>query len=152
MPASANDAVVASALASANATVPGPDNVVHVAVSAPGGFGRPSSLAVPASEAVAGKVIDCAGPAFTTGATLAGEGGVCRRRSASNRRYRFTVSCCQNTATRSASAGASPSGSVTAGATPAQSPTLPSRATVAAHTSPETANTTASTKSPVCCG
>ncbi len=67
--------MVVSAFALPKVTVPGPVSLLQAVVSAAGGFGRPSSVAVPASEAVAGNVIVCAAPAFTVGATLTGGGG-----------------------------------------------------------------------------
>ncbi len=66
VPSSEKVAVVAGAAASPNVTVPGPLTFVHCVVS---GEGIPSSLAVPASVAVAvGNVSAWSGPAFTTGA------------------------------------------------------------------------------------
>ncbi len=50
-------AVVSTALASPKVTVPGPLTWLQVVVTAPGGFGSPSSLTVPSSVAEAGKVI-----------------------------------------------------------------------------------------------
>src|SRR2546429_9834926 len=60
-------AVVFNALALANVTVPGPLNFVHPNVRSPGGMGRPSSLAVPFSVALAGSVMDWSGPALADG-------------------------------------------------------------------------------------
>ena len=57
LPVLANRAVVLSALALAKVTVPGPLTFLQVVVRAPGGFGSPSSEAVPASGAPFGRVI-----------------------------------------------------------------------------------------------
>ena len=57
VPGSANVAVVIGADASTNVTAPGPLTVLHVYVNAPGGFGRPSSVAEPLRLAAAGRVI-----------------------------------------------------------------------------------------------
>jgi len=70
VPGTANVAVVAGAEASANVTAPGPLTVLHVYVNAPGGFGRPSSVAEPLKLALFGSVIVRLGPALTTGALL----------------------------------------------------------------------------------
>jgi hypothetical protein len=51
-----------------NVTVPGPLTILHVVVNAPGGFGSPSSVAVPFSAAVFGRVIVWSVPALTVGA------------------------------------------------------------------------------------
>ena len=53
-------------------TVPGPLTLLHVFVRVAGGLGRPSSVAVPESEAVAGSVIVWSVPAFTTGTVFVG--------------------------------------------------------------------------------
>ena len=82
VPAAENDAVVTAADALPKLTVPGPEIFVHSKVSAPGGFGKPSSVAVPCSEAWAGSVMVRAGPALTTGAWLT----ISVRRSASMRK------------------------------------------------------------------
>jgi len=50
-------AVVLSALALPNVTVPGPLTFDHVVVRVPGGFGNPSSKAVPDRFALAGNVM-----------------------------------------------------------------------------------------------
>ena len=47
MPALENVAVVLAALASAKVTAPGPLTAVQLYVNAPGGFGKPSSVAEP---------------------------------------------------------------------------------------------------------
>jgi hypothetical protein len=65
-------AVVLSALASPNVTVPGPLTFDHVVVNVAGGLGNPSSLAVPLRSALAGSVIVWSAPAFTTGSWLIG--------------------------------------------------------------------------------
>src|SRR5437867_2795946 len=64
-----NVAVVFSALAFPNVTVPHPLNVDQVVVSVP--FGRPSSLAVPDKFALAGSVFVWFVSAFTTGVVFA---------------------------------------------------------------------------------
>jgi hypothetical protein len=61
-------AVVEAAAGFAKVTVPGPETLVHAAVTAPGGLGRPSSLAEPASVAAAGIVTSRSGPASAVGA------------------------------------------------------------------------------------
>ena len=50
-------AVVLSAFAFPNVTVPGPLTFVQLVVSVAGGFGKPSSVAVPLRVADAGSVI-----------------------------------------------------------------------------------------------
>jgi hypothetical protein len=70
VPGTSNVAVVAGAEASANVTASGPLTVLHVYVNAPGGFGRPSSVAEPLKLALFGSVIVRSGPALTTGALL----------------------------------------------------------------------------------
>ena len=55
-PAAENDAVVDNELAFPNVVVPGPDTLDQVTVTAAGGFGNPSSEAVPDRAAVAGIV------------------------------------------------------------------------------------------------
>ena len=67
-----NVAVVAAAFGLAKVTVPGPLTIDQVMVTAPGGFGSPSSVTVPARVAAAGKVTVRSGPALTTGAWLTG--------------------------------------------------------------------------------
>ena len=67
--------MVSTVAALPNVTVPGPLTFVQVVVTAPGGFGRPSSVTVPSSVAVAGKVIVWSGPALTTGGVFAGAPG-----------------------------------------------------------------------------
>src|SRR5262249_4128602 len=61
------DARAAGVLGFGNVTVPGRLTMLHVVVKAPGGFGSPSSLAVPVRLAVAGSVIDWLLPALTVG-------------------------------------------------------------------------------------
>ena len=62
---------MAAAFASPKETVPGPLTLLHVTARAlPAG--RPSSEAVPATEADAGMVTVASGPASTTGARLVG--------------------------------------------------------------------------------
>src|SRR5690606_15975982 len=65
-------AVVLNAFAFPNVTVPGPLTFVHVVVIADGGFGRPSSVAVPLRFADAGNAIDWSDPALTTGGWFTG--------------------------------------------------------------------------------
>jgi hypothetical protein len=55
-----------------NVTVPGPLTTLHAVVTAAGGFGSPSSAALPASDAGPGTTTDWSAPAFTLGAWLAG--------------------------------------------------------------------------------
>ena len=62
-------AVVTAALGLAKVTVPGPEVLVHAIVNT-GGVGRPSSVTVPFSAALAGRVTVKFGPALTTGAWL----------------------------------------------------------------------------------
>ena len=57
MPAAEKLAVVSTALESPKVTVPGPDVLVHLVVTAPGGLGRPSSVTVPSRLALSGSVI-----------------------------------------------------------------------------------------------
>jgi hypothetical protein len=71
VPACEKVAVVASALSLANCTDPGPVTFDHTWLRVPGGLGSPSSLAVPASDAPAGSVIDWSLPAWTVGPWLA---------------------------------------------------------------------------------
>ena len=71
VPAAEKLAVVSTAAALPNVTVPGPLTSVQVVVTVAGGFGKPSSVTVPSSVAAAGKVIVWSGPALTTGAWLA---------------------------------------------------------------------------------
>src|SRR5262249_36955950 len=66
-----NVAVVVSALGLPNVTVLGPLTFDHVVCRVP--LGNPSSDAVPERFAVAGRVIVCAVPAFTTGALFVPE-------------------------------------------------------------------------------
>lgn len=47
VPGVEKEAVVAGAAALPKVTVPGPFTLLHVTVTAPGGFGRPSSVTVP---------------------------------------------------------------------------------------------------------
>src|SRR6266540_258557 len=68
-----NEAVVPAALGLAKVTVPGPLTFDHVIVVNPGGFGNPSSLAVPDNVALAGSVMLWSGPASTTGERLIGD-------------------------------------------------------------------------------
>jgi hypothetical protein len=63
--------VVEAELGLAKVTVPGPDTLVHAAVTAPGGFGSPSSPTAPDSVAAAGRVTVRSGPASAVGAWLA---------------------------------------------------------------------------------
>ncbi len=65
---------MSTAFESANETFPGPLTLLHTVVTAPGGFGSPSSPTVPSSAAVAGSVMDRFGPASTVGATFVGGG------------------------------------------------------------------------------
>jgi hypothetical protein len=67
--------VVSTAEASAKVTVPGPDTVLHVVVTPPGGFGNPSSDTVPSNDADPGSVTGWSGPASTDGAWFTGLGG-----------------------------------------------------------------------------
>ena len=67
VPACEKLAVVLAALALAKVAVPGPLNLLHLRVSAPGGLGKPSSVAVATRLAVLGNVIVRSGPALTTG-------------------------------------------------------------------------------------
>ncbi len=69
-----NVAVVAFALAFAKVTVPGPLTADQVVVTVAGGFGNPSSVTVPLSVALAGKVMVWSNPAFTTGGWFTGTG------------------------------------------------------------------------------
>jgi hypothetical protein len=57
VPATENEAVVLGAEALPKVTVPGPLTIVQVVVTAPGGFGKPSSVTVPLRLADAGNVI-----------------------------------------------------------------------------------------------
>src|SRR5262245_29612853 len=66
-PAVENVAVVVSAPASPNVTVPGPLTALHSVVSPAGGSGSPSSETVPVRAAAAGSVIVWSAPALTTG-------------------------------------------------------------------------------------
>jgi hypothetical protein len=63
-------AVVLAAAGLANVTVPGPLTSLQEYVNAPGGFGRPSSVAEPLKVAALGRVIVRSGPAFATGRLL----------------------------------------------------------------------------------
>ena len=72
VPAFANVTVVVSAAGFAKVTLPGPLTLDQATVTAPGGFGSPSSVAVPVSDAVPGRVTARSGPAFTVGAVFAG--------------------------------------------------------------------------------
>ena len=63
VPAAEKPAVVLLAPAFPNVTVPGPLTLLHVVVTAAGGFGRPSSLAVPEMFAKDGKVMFWSKPA-----------------------------------------------------------------------------------------
>jgi hypothetical protein len=56
-PAALKFAVVLRAFTFPKVTVPGPLTLLHVVVTVAGGFGNPSSDAVPVSAAPAGKVI-----------------------------------------------------------------------------------------------
>src|SRR6266568_5363190 len=66
-------AVVLNALAFANVTVPEPLNLLHPNKSSPGGIGRPSSLTVPFSVALAGSVMVWSEPAFADGPWFGGK-------------------------------------------------------------------------------
>src|SRR5690349_15219680 len=68
VPAAENDAVVTAADALPNVTVPGPDTLLHASFSEPGGFGNPSSVALPDRFACAGSVTVWFAPALTRGA------------------------------------------------------------------------------------
>ena len=72
MPAAEKLAVVSTAFGLPKLTVPGPLTLLQVVVTTPGGFGRPSSLTVPSSEAELGSVIVWPDPALTTGAWFTG--------------------------------------------------------------------------------
>src|SRR5512138_2731273 len=72
MPGIGKVAVVSTAAALANCAVLGPLSWLQVVVTAPGGFGRPSSVTVASSVADAGSTTFRSGPAFTTGGTLPG--------------------------------------------------------------------------------
>src|SRR5688572_22715723 len=67
VPAAENVAVDVTAFVGAKVTVPGPLSFDHATVSVLP-VGRPSSVAVPASDAVAGNVMAWSAPASTTGA------------------------------------------------------------------------------------
>ena len=67
VPACEKLTVVLAALALAKVAVPGPLTLLHWRVSAFGGLGKPSSLAVPLRLALLGKVMVWSGPALTTG-------------------------------------------------------------------------------------
>jgi hypothetical protein len=64
-----NDAVVSTAEALPNVTVPGPEVLVHVCDRVLP-VGLPSSVIVPSRDAPAGRVMVWSGPAFTDGAAL----------------------------------------------------------------------------------
>ena len=67
-PAAENVAVVSMAEASPNVTSPGPETLLQVVVTAPGGLGRPSSVTVPSRFAEAGgNMIVWLLPALTVG-------------------------------------------------------------------------------------
>ncbi len=68
VPAAEKLAVVSTAAALPNVTVPGPLTCVQAVVTVAGGVGNPSSVTVPSSVATAGRVIVWSGPALTTGA------------------------------------------------------------------------------------
>ena len=72
MPCAEKVAVVSTADASANVTVPGPDTTLQVVVTVAGGLGRPSSVAVPSSDAASDSATDASGPASTVGAWFCG--------------------------------------------------------------------------------
>src|SRR4051812_16984013 len=76
MPSVENVAVVFSALASVKLTVPGPLTFDQVVVSVAGGFGSPSSLALPLNDAPAGRVTVWSNPALTVGGWLVGAPGL----------------------------------------------------------------------------
>ena len=73
VPDVSKEAVVDRVEALPNVTVPGPLTLLQLVVTAPGGLGRLSSLAVPARLALAGSVIVASLPAFTVGPIF----GVC---------------------------------------------------------------------------
>ena len=67
----AGDGVRAWALPKLTTPAPGVDTTLQVVVRAPGGFGRPSSLAPPTSVTLdVGRVTTFEAPAWTTGAWL----------------------------------------------------------------------------------
>ena len=70
MPGDEKLPVVAGAVGFENVTVPGPLTFDQVAVTWPGGVGRPSSVTEPCKKAVAGRTIDWGAPAFTMGAAF----------------------------------------------------------------------------------
>jgi hypothetical protein len=67
-PALEKVAVVLAAVAVPNVTVPGPATLLQLYVTAPGGFGCPSSVADPLSVTPFGRTTVWSGPALTTGA------------------------------------------------------------------------------------
>ncbi len=67
-----NVAVVSTADALANWTLPGPETAVHVVVTEPGDVGSPSSVTVPSSEAAAPSTMERSGPASTLGGWFTG--------------------------------------------------------------------------------
>src|SRR5512134_3484305 len=73
-PASLNVAELIAASTGLNVTVPGPDTLLQPMVSACGGFGLPSSVAVPARLAPAGSAIVWFAPALAVGAAFIGGG------------------------------------------------------------------------------
>lgn len=74
VPAAPKLAVVDTLVGLANVTVPGPEALVHMKPTATGGFGSPSSFAVPFSVAVAGSVMLWSVPALTVGAPFPSAG------------------------------------------------------------------------------
>ena len=72
MPAWEKVAVVSTWEALPKVTVPGPESLVQVVVTDPGGLGSPSSLTVPLRLAASGIVTVRLGPASTDGAVFAG--------------------------------------------------------------------------------
>src|ERR671914_2077528 len=72
MPLAEKLAVVASAVGALNVTVPGPLTLLQLRVSALGGFGSPSSEALPVSCTLFGSVIVRSAPALTVGGRLPG--------------------------------------------------------------------------------
>lgn len=64
--------MVSAALALPKLTAPGPLTLLQVVVRLPGGLGKPSSLTVPCSVAVAGKVMVKFSLASTTGGSFLG--------------------------------------------------------------------------------
>ena len=72
VPAALKSAVVLSAFALPNVTVPGPLTFVQAVETAAGGFGSPSSVTAPLKLADPGSMIALSLPAFTKGAWFTG--------------------------------------------------------------------------------